>query len=583
MGAARVDSSALLRLLKANLRPHGRFLTAIVMLQVFQTLALLYLPTLYADIIDNGVIRADTGYIGRVGLLMVVVTLLQGAATTGAVYLSARVAMAVGRDLREMIFLQVQRFSAQEMERIGVPSLITRTSNDVQQVQMLVLATLTTVVIAPVMAVGGVALALTQDVPLALVLAALMPALGIIVAVLIGRMRPLSMAMQVRIDAINRVLREQITGIRVTRAFVKQEFERQRFERANTELTDVSVRLGRVTLLLLPLVVNTVNLFGVALVWIGGFRVESGAMQVGALIAFLTYVVIVQGAVLSATFVIMGLVRAEVCAARIDEVLRTRPSIAAPANPVTRLCSPGHVDLTGVHFRYPGAQEDVLHDVDFVARPGTTTAIVGSTGSGKTTLLALICRLLDATAGQVRVGGEDVCSLDPVVLSRSLALVPQKPYLFTGTVASNLRYGNPDATDDELWRALEIAQAWEFVAQLDGQLEATVAQGGANLSGGQRQRLAIARALVRRPHVYLFDDAFSALDYATDAALREALARETADATTIVVAQRVSTIRHADRIVLLDEGKVAGVGTHDELVRQNTIYREIVRFQLEEE
>jgi ATP-binding cassette, subfamily B, multidrug efflux pump len=578
-----VDSRALRRLFRTHAVPYRRSIAVIVFLQAFQTIALLYLPTLNADIIDNGVVRGDTGHIVRIGALMIVVTLLQGAATLGAVYLSARVAMAVGRDMRDTVFGYVQRFFAREMQQIGVSSLITRTSNDVQQVQMLLLSAMTVVVTAPVMAVGGVALALGQDFALSWLMVVLVPVLGVVVAVLIGRMRPLAGTMQVRIDAVNRVLREQITGIRVTRAFVRQGFERKRFERANEELTEVSVRLGRVNILLLPLVVNTVNIFGVAAVWIGGYRIESGGMRIGALTAFLTYLVMVQSALLTAAFAIMKLPRAEVCAGRIEEVLRTEPSVAPPAEPVTRLRAPGHVELRGVHFRYPGAEDDVLHGVDFVARPGRTTAIVGSTGSGKTTLVGLICRLVDATAGTVTVGGVDVRSLDPVLLSATLGLVPQQAYLFSGTVASNLRYGRPEATDEELWRALEIAQGRDFVAGMDGQLAADIAQGGTNLSGGQRQRLAIARALVRRPQIYLFDDSFSALDYTTDAALRQALSAETAEATVIIVAQRVSTVVNAEHIVVLDEGRVAGTGTHGELMRHSPVYREIVQSQLGEE
>lgn len=577
-----MGSRALLSLLAARTRPYRGLLVLVVGLQALQTMALLYLPTLNADIIDNGVVKGDLGHIVRVGSVMIVFTVLQGAATVGASYLSARVAMAVGRDLRDGVFGQVQRFSAQEMQRIGVASLITRTSNDVQQVQTFLLSTLTLVVSAPVMAVGGFVLALAQDVALAVVMAALVPVLAVIVTVLIRRMRPLSVAMQARIDAINRILREQISGIRVTRAFVRQDFEQRRFMRANEELAHVAERFGRVTTLLLPLVVNTVNVATVLLVWIGGYRVDSGAMQIGALVAFLTYLVMVQGAVLGAAFVVMGLPRTEVCAGRIEEVLRTRPSIVAPADPVTRFRAPGQVEFEGVSFRYPGAEADVLHGVDLVVRPGTTTAIVGSTASGKSTLIALVCRLFEPTAGRVLVGGEDVGSLDPALLSASLGLVPQQPYLFSGTVATNLRYGRPDATDNELWRALEVAQASEFVAALDGGLQARVAQGGTNLSGGERQRLAIARALVRRPRVYLFDDCFSALDYSTDAALRQALAYETQGSTILVVAQRISTITQAERIVILDEGRVAGVGSHDELVRDSVVYQEIVRSQLGE-
>ena len=579
----KVGVATLVRLLATRTRPYRNTAVAVLVLQALQAVALLYLPLLNADIIDNGVLKGDTGHIVRVGSLMIAVAAFQGVATIYAVHLSARVAMAVGRDLREAVYQRVQRFSAQEMQRIGVPSLITRTSNDVQQVQMFLLSTLTLVVTAPVMGLGGVVLAMAQDVTLALLLAALLPVLGLIVAVLTRRMRPLSAAMQVRIDGVARVLREQIPGIRVTRAFVKQDFEQARFERANQELTGVSVRVGRVSTLLLPLVVNTVNVCGVFLIWIGGFRVESGAMQIGALVALLTYLVMVQGAVLTAAFVAMGLPRTEVCAGRIEEVLRTRSSVVPPAAPVRTFSAPGHVVLERVSFRYPSAEKDVLHAVDLVASPGSTTAIVGSTGSGKSTLIGLICRMFDPTAGRVLVGGEDVKTLDPGLLSMAVAVVPQQAHLFSGTVASNLRYGRPDATDEELWHALTVAQARDFVSALDGELEATVAEGGKNLSGGQRQRLAIARALVRRPQIYLFDDSFSALDYGTDAALRQALAPEIADATTIIVAQRISTIAQVGRIVVLDEGRVVGVGTHEELMRHSSVYREIVQSQVGEE
>ncbi|MGW0803347.1 ABC transporter ATP-binding protein [Nonomuraea sp. NPDC002799] len=566
----------------AHARPHRRALAAVVVLQVFQTMALLYLPRLNADIIDEGVVRGDVGLIFRLGAIMIAMSLVQGGATVGAVYLSARTAMAVGHDLRAAVFLRVQRFSAQEMGHLGVPSLITRTTNDVQQVQTLLVSLMTVAVTAPVMAVGGVALALAQDVVLAWLMLALVPVLGVVVALLIARMRPPARGVQVRIDAVNRVLREQITGFRVTRAFVKQEFERERFERANEGLTDISIRLGKVTTMLLPFVVNIINVAGVLLIWAGGHRVANGDMRIGALAAFLTYLVMIQTAVLSAASVIMNLPRAEVCAARIEEVLRTEPSLVPPAAPVTRCRAPGQVELRGVRWRYPGAEDDVLHGVDLVALPGTTTAIVGSTGSGKSALIGLICRLFDATEGQVLVGGEDVRTLSPQALSESMGLVAQQSFLFSGTVASNLRYGRPEATDEELWRALEIAQARDFVERMDGRLTAAVAQGGADLSGGQRQRLAIARALVRRPPIYLFDDSFSSLDHTTDAALRQALKREMAGATFIVVAQRVHTVKTAERILVLDEGRVAGTGTHEELMRASPVYQEIARSQLEE-
>ncbi|MFI6389838.1 ABC transporter ATP-binding protein [Nonomuraea sp. NPDC050540] len=570
---------ALWRLLARYLRPRRRAVAAVVFLQVAQTAALLYLPTLNAVIIDDGVFTGDTGLILRLGAVMAGVSLVQGGATLAAVHLSARTAMGVGRDLREAVYLHVQRLSTQEVGALGVPSLITRTTNDVQQIQTLALSLLTVIVAAPVMAVGGIVMAVLQDVALSWLLVALALVLGAVTAVLVGRMRPLSRAVQERVDAVNRVLREQIAGIRVTRAFVRQDAERARFGRANEELTDVSTRLGYTSAALMPLVVNLVNVCGVFVIWAGARRVGDAGLGVGELTAFLTYLAMIQTAVLTAAFVIMNLPRAEVCAVRVAEVLDTEPGLAPPANPVGRMRAPGRVELRGVRFRYPGAEDDVLHGVDLVARPGTTTAIVGSTGSGKSTLLSLIRRLSDPTQGTVLFGGEDATTLDPGLLARSASLVEQRPHLFSGTVATNLRHGRPRATDDELWHALGIAQARDFVPALD----TPVAQGGANLSGGQRQRLSLARALVRRAPVYLLDDPFSALDHTTESRVRQALAAETADATVIVVAQRVRAILDADHIVVLDEGRVAGAGTHDELVRDSPVYREIVRSQLGEE
>ncbi|MFI9561340.1 ABC transporter ATP-binding protein [Nonomuraea endophytica] len=569
---------ALWRLLARHLRPRRRLVAAVVLLQVAQTAALLYLPTLNAVIIDDGVFTGDTGLILRLGAVMAGVSLVQGGATLAAVYLSARTAMGVGRDLREAVYLHVGRLSGQEVGALGVPSLITRTTNDVQQIQTLALSLLTAIVAAPVMAVGGIVMAVLQDVALSWLLVALVPVLGVVTAVLVGRMRPLSRAVQERVDAVNRVLREQIAGVRVTRAFVRQDAEHARFGRANEELTDVSTRLGHTSAALMPLVVNLVNVCGVFVIWAGAQRVGGGGLGVGELTAF-TYLAMIQTAVLTAAFVVMNLPRAEVCAVRVAEVLDTEPSLAPPARPVLRMRAPGRVELRGVRFRYPGAEDDVLHGVDLVASPGTTTAIVGSTGSGKSTLLSLIRRLSDPTEGTVLFGGEDATILDPDLIARSASLVEQRPHLFSGTVATNLRLGHARATDDELWDALGIAQARDFVPDLD----APVAQGGANLSGGQRQRLSLARALVRRTPVYLLDDPFSALDHTTESRVRQAVAAETADATVIVVAQRVRAILDADHIVVLDEGRVAGAGTHDELVRDSPVYREIVRSQLGEE
>jgi ATP-binding cassette subfamily B protein len=573
----------LIRLMRRHLRPYSRPLLLVVLLQLVQTLATLYLPTLNADIIDLGVVRGDTSYIMRVGALMLAVSLVQIICSVGAVYFGAKTSMALGRDVRAAIFGRVQEFSAREVGHFGAPSLITRTTNDVQQVQMLGLMTFTMMVSAPIMMVGGVILALKQDVKLSGLLLAVIPALLVAVAMIIVRMRPLFRAMQENIDEVNRVMREQIAGIRVIRAFVRDKKEQERFEVANTDLTNVSLSVGKLMAAMFPTVMLIVNISSVAVLWFGAHRIDSGEMQIGALTAFLSYLMQILMAVMMATFMFVMIPRAEVCAERIEEVLDTETSVLPPIQPVPIIGTRGHLELQSVEFRYPGAEEAVLRNVDLLARPGETTAIIGSTGSGKSTLLNLIPRLFDATDGKVLVDDVDVRDLDPDQLSRAVGFVPQKPYLFTGTVASNLRYGRSDATEEELWRALEIAQARDFVEALPEKLNAPVAQGGTNFSGGQRQRLAIARALVRKPEIYLFDDSFSALDYSTDAALRAALTRETADATVVIVAQRVNTIREAHRIVVLDDGAVVGSGTHRDLMRDNETYREIVLSQLTEE
>jgi ATP-binding cassette, subfamily B, multidrug efflux pump len=573
----------LIRLLREHLRPYRRDLWYVVVLQLVQTLATLYLPTLNADIIDNGVITGNTSYIWRTGGFMIVVAFVQIICATGAVFFGARTAMAVGRDMRLSVFSRVQEFSAREVGLFGTPSLITRNTNDIQQVQMLALMTFTLMVSAPIMCVGGIILALNQDVQLSALLLVAVPALGIIVALIISRMRPLFRQMQDRIDQINRVLREQITGVRVIRAFVRDTKERDRFEEANTELFDVSLGTGRLMALMFPSVMLVLNFSSIAVLWFGGHLVANGSMPVGALTAFLTYLLQILMSVMMATFMFVMVPRAEVCAERIVEVIDTEPDVRPPADAVRVGAVHGRLELRDVEFRYPGAQQPVLHDISLLAEPGQVTAIIGGTGAGKTTLLNLIPRLMDATGGDVLVDGIDVRELDPLVLSDLIGLVPQRPYLFSGTVASNLRYGNPAATDTELWRALEIAQARDFVAQMTGRLEAKIAQGGTNVSGGQRQRLAIARAIVHRPEIYLFDDSFSALDYATDAALRAALAQETAEATVLIVAQRVATIRRADKIIVLEAGRIVATGTHDELMRTDETYREIVLSQLSEQ
>jgi ATP-binding cassette subfamily B multidrug efflux pump len=573
----------LIRVLRTYLRPYRGAIAIVVVLQLVQTIATLYLPTLNADLIDNGVVKGDTGYIMRIGGVMIAITLVQVVCAIVAVYFGARTAMAFGRDVRAALFERVQSFSAREVGQFGVPSLITRNTNDVQQVQMLALMTFTLMVSAPIMGVGGIVLAVRQNVPLSSLLLVIVPLLAVIVFLIIRRMRPLFRLMQARIDRINQVLREQITGVRVIRAFVRDARERERFSVANSELYDVQLGVGRLMALMFPLVLLVVNVSSVAVLWFGGHLIDSGSMQIGSLTAFLSYLVQILFAVMMATFMFVLVPRAEVSSERIQEVLGTDSSVVPPADPVEISAVHGHLEVRDVEFRYPGAEAPVLHGVDLVARPGEITAVIGSTGSGKTTLLNLVPRLFDATGGRVLVDEVDVRRLDPALLATVVGLVPQKAYLFAGTVASNLRYGKADATDEELWHALEIAQARDFVEAMPDGLEAKIAQGGTNLSGGQRQRLAIARALVHRPEIYLFDDSFSALDYSTDAALREALARETAEATVVIVAQRVSTIRNADRIVVLEAGRVVGVGTHRELMETNETYREIVLSQLTEQ
>jgi len=573
----------LIRLMRAHLGPYRAQLTALVVLQLAATFVMLYLPTLNADIIDNGVVVGDTGYIVRLGGIMLAITLGQLVCSGAAMFFAARTSMAFGRDLRAAVFDRVQSFSAREVAHFGAPSLITRATNDVQQVQMLVLLGSSLMVTAPIMCLGGIALAIHQDPGLSTLLVVVVPVLAVIISLIVRRMHPLGRAMQERLDTVNRVLREQLSGLRVIRAFVRDDHERTRFSAANAELTDTSLRFGRLMSLMFPLMLTSVNLSSIAVIWFGAHRIDSGAMQIGALTAFLSYLMQILMSVMMATFMFMMIPRAEVCAERIDEVLGTETTLLPPVSPVTELPRHGELELADVGFRYPGAEASVLRGVSLVARPGQVTAIIGSTGSGKSTVLSLIPRLSDVTEGVVLVDGVDVRDIDPKLLAATVAFVPQKPYLFTGTVASNLRYGNPDATDDELWHALETAQARGFVEAMPDGLATPISQGGTNVSGGQRQRLAIARALVRRPEIYLFDDSFSALDYATDAALRAALARETATATVVIVAQRVSTIRDADQIVVLDSGSVVGVGTHHQLMAGNETYREIVLSQLTEQ
>ncbi|OIK28726.1 ABC transporter ATP-binding protein [Streptomyces malaysiense] len=560
-----------------------RISTAVILVcQLLQSLATLYLPTLNADVIDNGVLTGDTGYILRVGGLMLAGTLGQVLCSLGAVYLSARVSMGIGRDLRAAIYRRVIGFSGREVGHFGTPSLTTRTTNDVQQVQMIVVMLFTLMVTAPIMCVGGVVMALRQDVAMSSLLLVVVPVLGVAVSLIVRRLYPLAGRLQRRLEEMNRILREQISGVRVIRAFVREDHERRRFTAANDRLVDVSLRMGRIMALMFPTAMLVVYASSVAVMWFGGHRVDDGSLQIGSLTAFLTYLTQILASVMMATIVVVSLPRAHVSTVRIEEVLRTESSVLAPAAPAPFRAAGGLLEVRGAAFRYPSAEEPVLSGVDLVVRPGEVTGVIGSTGSGKTTLLNLIVRLFDVTEGAVLIGGTDVRDLAPEDLSRHVGIVPQRPFLFSGTIATNLRYGTPDADDAELWRALEIAQARDFVERMPGGLDAPVAQGGGNLSGGQRQRLAIARCLVHRPGIYLFDDAFSALDYATDAALRAALAQVTQDAAVVMVAQRVSTIRRADRIVVLDEGRVVGSGTHEQLTADNETYREIVYSQLTE-
>ncbi|KQV76959.1 multidrug ABC transporter ATP-binding protein, partial [Aeromicrobium sp. Root344] len=573
----------LLPLLRTYLAPYKRPIAVVLIFQLVQTLANLWLPGLNADIIDKGVVQGDTGYIVRTGGMMLMVTVIQVVCTIVAVYYGARTAMALGRDLRAGVFGKVETFAAREMAQLGAPTLITRTTNDVQQVQLIVFLALTLLVAAPIMCFGGIFMALRQDVELSGLLLLVMPALIISIGLVIRQMRPLFRVMQVKIDGINGIMREQIMGIRVIRAFVKERYETERFADANRETMEVAIAVGRLTSMMFPIVMLIMNVSVVLATWFGGYRIGSGDLEVGTLTAFQNYLVQILMSVMMATFMLMLWPRAEVSAERITEVLDTEPSVLAPDDAVQVTLDRGEIDIVGASFAFPGAEQDVLHEIDMVARPGETTAIIGSTGSGKSTLLGLIPRLFDATAGTIRIDGHDVRTLHPEDVWASIGLVPQRPFLFSGTVASNLRYGRPDATDEELWDALEIAQARDFVSRMPEQLDAPISQGGTNVSGGQRQRLAIARAIVKRPPIYLFDDSFSALDYATDAALRAAMRTATAQATVVIVAQRVSTIRNADRIVVLDEGRVVGTGTHTDLMRSCEVYREIVLSQLTEE
>ena len=573
----------LIRLLRTHLRDYRGALTAVVLLQLVQTSATLYLPSLNAHIIDKGIAQNDHPYIWRTGLMMLGVTVVQIVFAASAVYFGARTAMGFGRDVRRNLFHQVTGYSAREVNHFGSPSLITRITNDVQQVQMLVVMGCTMLVAAPLTLIGGIFMALREDVHLSAMLLVSVPALAIAVGIVVVRMVPQFREMQTRIDSVNRIFREQIIGMRVVRAFVREPDEVERFGAANDALTATSLRAGRLMSRMFPTVMLVLNTSMVAAVWLGANRIQSGEMQIGELVAFLTYLVQILMSVMMATFVVMMIPRASVCADRIVEVLDTDTSVVAPVRPVVEVNARGVLELRHVSFHYPGAEAPVLRDISLVARAGQTTAIIGSTGSGKTTLLHLIPRLFDATDGAVLVDGVDVRELSPEILWKRIGLVPQRPYLFSGTVATNLRFGDPAATDDELWHALEIAQAADFVRAMSAGLDTPINQGGTNVSGGQRQRLAIARALVHKPEIYLFDDSFSALDLATDARLRTALAPHTADAAVLIVGQRVSTIAHADQILVLEDGEAVGLGSHRELLESCPTYAEIVASQVTEE
>jgi ATP-binding cassette, subfamily B, multidrug efflux pump len=572
----------MIRLLRERLRPYWRQIVVVLALLLVQAIANLYLPTLNADIINNGVVTGDTAYILKTGGLMLGVTLVFVLAAVVAVYWGAKVAMAFGRDVRGALFRRVESFSQAEVNHFGTPSLITRTTNDVQQVQMVVLMMLNVVISAPIMAIGGIIMALRLDVPLSAVILVAIPVMAVFIGLILSRAIPLFMSMQKKLDRINQVTREMLSGVRVIRAFDRTGYEEQRFDAANLDLTDTTLRVNRLFALMIPTLTVILNLSTVAIMWFGSIQVADHGMPIGDLTAFLTYIVQILLSVLMATIMFVMVPRAAASAQRIQEVLETESTVVDPAAPAADIAARGLVEFEDVEFRYPGAEDPVLSGVSFTAGPGEVTAIVGSTGSGKTTLISLIPRFYDVTGGRVLVDGVDVRDMALQDLWGRIGFVPQKAFLFSGTVASNLRHGHEEAADEELWRYLEVAQGREFVAEMPEELEAPVSQGGANVSGGQRQRLAIARALAKRAKIHIFDDSFSALDFATDARLRAALKRETADATVIIVAQRVGTIMHADRIIVLEDGAIAGMGTHDELMQTSETYREIVASQLGE-
>jgi len=570
------------RLLRAYLAPYRKQLVLVVVLVAIQAIANLYLPNLNADIIDNGVLKGDIPYIIRTGAVMLFVTFLVMLCAIVSVYWGSKVAMSVGRDLRGSIFRKVVAFSQVETNVFGTPSLITRNTNDVQQVQMLLVIALNIMILAPITAVGGIIMALREDVPLSALLLVIIPLMAVVIGVTMSRALPLFRSMQVKVDRINQVTRETLAGIRVIRAFVRTQHEEERFDVANRDLTDTALQVTRLFAITIPSVMAIFNLSTVAILWFGAIQVDAGRMQIGSLTAFLQYVMQILMSVLMAVIMFVMVPRAAASAERIAKVLDMEIALADPTQPtlVDTAAATGVVEFRDVEFGYPGAEDPVLRSISFTAEPGRTTAIVGSTGSGKSTLVNLIPRFYDVTGGSMLIDGVDVRDMRQEDLWRLVGVVPQRAYLFSGTVATNVRYGAPDATDEEVWRALTIAQGADFVSEMPERLDGPITQGGTNVSGGQRQRLAIARAIARRPRVYIFDDSFSALDFKTDSQLRAALREETRDATVIIVAQRVGTIMHADRIVVLEGGAIVGVGTHRDLLETCETYREIVFSQL---
>ncbi len=573
---------SLRRLLRSHLGRYKGLLAFVVLFQAVQTFATLTLPTLNADIIDKGVLPGDNAYIQRIGLVMLGFTLIQVLFSVAATWFGARAAMSFGRDVRTDLFTRTLDYSAEEVGTFGAPSLITRITNDVQQVQIMVVTACTMMVAAPLTMVIGVFMALREDVGLSVVLVVCMPAAVLLLGNVVRKMIPAFQVMQERIDQVNRVLREQITGIRVVRAFVREPEEVVRFRASNDDLTDTSLRTGRLMASMFPTVTLIINVSSIGVLWVGADRVSAGQMELGSLIAYLSYLIQILIAVVMATFMVSMIPRAAVAAERIQEVFDTQSSVRPAASPITEVALRGSLEFDGVEFRYPGAEQPVLSDISFSMSAGQTLAIIGSTGAGKSTLVDLIPRLFDATAGRILVDGIDVRDLDPDLLWSKIGYVPQKPYLFSGTVASNLRYGRPEATEAEMWHALEVAQAADFVRAMSDGLESEITQGGSNVSGGQRQRLSIARALIVQPEIYVFDDSFSALDLATDARLRAALVPETRGAVTLIVGQRVSTISAADLILVLEDGRVVDRGTHDQLLDSSPTYREIVESQMGE-